>query len=352
MLLALASRPAAPGAALRLLRAVSTGSSGVTQAPAGAPTYTYTPPGSSVQDPSYGGAAGALGEHGGLGEHKTVRPSKRAQWLKVTTRKHASPLEPQGSGAGLLPPGCSMSDPHYSVADPSQKPRSLRPKVQKVALDSRAPRQRPPSSRPSAAAAAAEMQRSLGRPCARPVAAPRPGCPGRPGLLRVSCTASADAQAAQAAQATQWLQRTISLPQHRRGCHVITRKLLSELPELAEFEVGLANITILHTSASLTVNENASPDVPLDLNDALDRLAPEGPGYRHDDEGSDDMPAHVKSSLMGPSLTLPVSRGRLALGTWQGIYLNEHRNQGGPRDIVVTVQGLKRADGRRYGEYR
>jgi len=118
--------------------------------------------------------------------------------------------------------------------------------------------------------------------------------------------------------ATEWLQRTIDLPAYKRGCHVITKKVYEALPELSQFEVGLANIFILHTSASLTINENASPDVPLDLNDALDRIAPEGNMYRHLDEGPDDMPAHVKSSLMGPSLTVPVSGGRFALGTWQG----------------------------------
>ncbi|KAI7843470.1 hypothetical protein COHA_002946 [Chlorella ohadii] len=139
-----------------------------------------------------------------------------------------------------------------------------------------------------------------------------------------------------------------------RGCHVITRRLLEQLPELAEMEVGLANFFVQHTSASLTINENASPDVPLDLADSLDRLAPEGTQqrYRHDDEGPDDMPAHVKSSLMGASLTLPIQHGRLALGTWQGIYLNEHRNYGGPRRLVITVQGQKRADGRKYSGWR
>ncbi|KAG2493097.1 hypothetical protein HYH03_008760 [Edaphochlamys debaryana] len=149
--------------------------------------------------------------------------------------------------------------------------------------------------------------------------------------------------------ATQWVQKTITLPQFPRGCHVITRKIYEAVPELAGFEVGLANIFILHTSASLTINENASPDVPLDLNDALNRLAPEGPMYRHSDEGPDDMPAHVKSSLMGPSLNVPVSRGRFALGTWQGIYLNEHRNMGGARSVVITLQGQLRMDGRKYG---
>ncbi|KIZ05328.1 hypothetical protein MNEG_2630 [Monoraphidium neglectum] len=159
-------------------------------------------------------------------------------------------------------------------------------------------------------------------------------------------------QQQQEAPAAAWSQRTISLPQHRRGCHIITNKIYEAVPEIAEYEVGLANIFILHTSASLTINENASPDVLLDLNDSLDRLAPEGKMYRHDDEGPDDMPAHVKSSLMGASLTVPISKGRLALGTWQGVYLNEHRDRGGSRSIVITLQGQKRADGRAYGRYR
>lgn len=132
---------------------------------------------------------------------------------------------------------------------------------------------------------------------------------------------------------------------------MITRKVAEAVPEISEFEVGLANIFIQHTSASLTLNENASPDVLLDLADALDTLAPEGDKvqYRHDDEGFDDMPAHIKSSLMGNSLTIPIHHGRLALGTWQGIYLNEHRNYGGSRRIQVTIHGQKRADGRSYG---
>ena len=152
------------------------------------------------------------------------------------------------------------------------------------------------------------------------------------------------------------MSKVVELPGYSRGCHVITRNLLQRLPEISEFEVGLANLFIQHTSASLTVNENASPDVPLDLADALDRLAPDGdvPGtnYRHLDEGPDDMAAHVKSSLMGPGLTLPIAQGRLALGTWQGIYLNEHRDCGGKRRIVVTIQGVKRPDGRQYGDYK
>lgn len=109
-----------------------------------------------------------------------------------------------------------------------------------------------------------------------------------------------------------WSQKMVQLPAKPRGCHVVTRELVKELQqELEQYQVGLANFFIMHTSASLTINENASPDVPLDLNDALDRIAPEGNHYRHSDEGPDDMPAHVKSSLMGPSLTVPVGNGRL-----------------------------------------
>mmetsp|Transcript_38737 Transcript_38737/g.99053 ORF Transcript_38737/g.99053 Transcript_38737/m.99053 type:complete len:229 (+) Transcript_38737:200-886(+) len=150
------------------------------------------------------------------------------------------------------------------------------------------------------------------------------------------------------AGAVAWEQKIVRLPAYKRGCHVVTRKVLEQLPELCEYEVGMANFFIQHTSASLTINENASPDVPLDLNDALDKIVPEGTWYRHLDEGPDDMPAHVKSSLMGPSLDIPVRAGCLALGTWQGIYLNEHRDHGGARSVVVTVQGQKRADGRKY----
>jgi secondary thiamine-phosphate synthase enzyme len=168
-------------------------------------------------------------------------------------------------------------------------------------------------------------------------------------LARAAVSSPADAPPG---GAVDWVQNQITLPAKRRGCHVVTREIVSQVPEISEFEVGLANIFILHTSAGLTINENASPDVPLDLNDALEKLAPEGSHYRHLDEGYDDMPAHVKSSLMGPSLTIPISRGRLALGTWQGIYLVEARNHGGGRSMVVTLQGRRRADGQKYGQYR
>lgn len=147
---------------------------------------------------------------------------------------------------------------------------------------------------------------------------------------------------------THWFQRVLSLPAKPRGCHLITRLIYDALPELGQFEVGLAHIFILHTSASLTINENASPEVLQDLSTSLDRIVPEEEYYLHDDEGPDDMPAHVKASLMGAGLTIPVSRGAFALGTWQGIYLNEHRNQGGPRSVIVTIQGQRRTDGRVY----
>eukprot|EP00884_Botryococcus_braunii_P023272 jgi/Botrbrau1/9629/Bobra.0131s0009.1 len=167
----------------------------------------------------------------------------------------------------------------------------------------------------------------------------------------VRCSAS-ELQQGQEAASPAWFQKNIELPPCKRGCHVITRLLLQQLPEVSELEVGLVNFFIKHTSASLTINENASPDVPLDLNDTLDRIVPEGHHYRHLDEGLDDMPAHVKSSLMGPSLTVPIRQGRLALGTWQGIYLNEHRNYGGSRHIVVTIQGQRRSDRRTYSAWQ
>lgn len=164
----------------------------------------------------------------------------------------------------------------------------------------------------------------------------------------LATTAAAQTAAPAEVASTAWDQRVVTLKAKNRGCHVVTREVLQQLPELQEYEVGLANLFILHTSAALTINENASPDVPPDLNDALDRIVPEGRHYRHLDEGMDDMPAHVKSSLMGPSLTIPISHGRLALGTWQGIYLTEWRNYGGARSICITMQGCKRTDGRKY----
>ncbi|KAL0048369.1 hypothetical protein WJX82_001775 [Trebouxia sp. C0006] len=169
---------------------------------------------------------------------------------------------------------------------------------------------------------------------------------------RTCCRATTEQADTATRPSTEWFQKIVQLPAKQRGCHIITRNLLQELPELADYEVGMANLFVMHTSASLTINENASSDVPLDLNDSLDRIAPEGPHYRHDDEGSDDMPAHVKSSLMGASLNVPVRQGQLAMGTWQGLYLNEHRNHGGSRKVCVTIQGQKRSDGRKYQSSR
>ncbi|MCE5268778.1 MAG: secondary thiamine-phosphate synthase enzyme YjbQ [Planctomycetaceae bacterium] len=139
-----------------------------------------------------------------------------------------------------------------------------------------------------------------------------------------------------------WLHREISLPAFHRGCHSITGIVLQALPEIAELRVGLLHIFLKHTSASLSINENADPDVLRDLDRVLDTLAPEDYPYRHAEEGPDDMPGHVKSSLLGCSLTVPIHDGRLCLGTWQGICLGEHRRHASQRKLVLTVWGEKK----------
>src|ERR1700742_4970535 len=137
-----------------------------------------------------------------------------------------------------------------------------------------------------------------------------------------------------------WLQRKIRFDPVPRGIHLVTGEVLAALPELADFEVGMLHLLIQHTSASLSLNENASPEVRRDIESWLDRAVPErAPYWTHTLEGDDDMPAHVKAALFGPSLTIPISRGRPALGTWQGIYLCEHRNHGGARSVVATAWG-------------
>ena len=136
-----------------------------------------------------------------------------------------------------------------------------------------------------------------------------------------------------------WTQRELTLQARPRGFHLVTREVVAELPELEDLSVGLLHLHILHTSASLTLNENASPDVRHDFETWANHAVPEEFAWTHTIEGDDDMPAHIKASLMGPSLTLPVARGRLALGTWQGIYLCEHRDHGGPRRLTVTAFG-------------
>lgn len=140
-----------------------------------------------------------------------------------------------------------------------------------------------------------------------------------------------------------WLQKEIRLKEKRRGFHLVSGEILAQLPELSRINIGLAHIFIQHTSASLTINENADPTVRSDFEAVFNRLVPENqPYYQHTLEGSDDLPAHIKSSLLGPSLTIPVTDGAFNLGTWQGIYLCEHRNNGGSRRLVVTLQGESR----------
>lgn len=132
-------------------------------------------------------------------------------------------------------------------------------------------------------------------------------------------------------------QINISLPEVPRGFHLITDRVLEAVPEVADTRIGLLNLFIQHTSASLTLNENASADVRRDFETWVNAAVPEQFAWTHTLEGPDDMPAHVKAALMGPSLTIPVADGRLALGTWQGIYLCEHRDRGGPRSVVATL---------------
>lgn len=136
-----------------------------------------------------------------------------------------------------------------------------------------------------------------------------------------------------------WIQHTLQLAPRRRGWHLITREVVQAMPELAGIRAGLLHLFLTHTSASLSINENADPDVPRDLERSLEVLAPEDFPYAHTCEGPDDMPAHVKSALLGCSLVVPIREGRLALGTWQGIYLCEHRSRAGPRSVVLTAWG-------------
>jgi secondary thiamine-phosphate synthase enzyme len=136
-----------------------------------------------------------------------------------------------------------------------------------------------------------------------------------------------------------WTQRELTLQPRPRGFHLVTREVVEQVPELGELRVGLLHVHILHTSASLTLNENASPDVRRDFETWANHAVPEDFAWTHTLEGADDMPAHIKASLMGPSLSLPVRDGELALGTWQGIYLCEHRDRGGARSLIATLWG-------------
>lgn len=137
-----------------------------------------------------------------------------------------------------------------------------------------------------------------------------------------------------------WIRREVTLRPRPRGFHLVTGEIVDAVPELREVGVGLAHIFIRHTSASLTLNENASPDVRRDFETWFHEAVPEEhPGWTHTLEGPDDMPAHIKASLLGASVTVPVADGRLDLGTWQGVYLGEHRDRGGARTLVITVSG-------------
>lgn len=135
-------------------------------------------------------------------------------------------------------------------------------------------------------------------------------------------------------------QSTLTLDPHPRGFHLVTDAVRDALPDISDVSAGLLHVFLQHTSASLTINENASPDVRSDMEKHFNEMVPESqPYYDHTIEGSDDMPAHIKASLLDTSLTIPIRDGQLALGTWQGIYLNEHRDHGGRRSLVLTVMG-------------
>jgi secondary thiamine-phosphate synthase enzyme len=135
-------------------------------------------------------------------------------------------------------------------------------------------------------------------------------------------------------------QQQLKLKERKRGFHIITDEIVQAMPQISELRVGICQVFIQHTSASLTINEDVDPTVRKDFEMYFNKLVPDtDPTYQHNDEGPDDMPAHLKNSLLGSSVTIPVSNGRLALGTWQGIYLCEHRNYGRPRNIVITAWG-------------
>lgn len=137
-----------------------------------------------------------------------------------------------------------------------------------------------------------------------------------------------------------WRQAPVTLAPRPRGIHLVTREILSAGPPIGDMVVGILHLFIQHTSASLALNENASPEVRTDLERWMRAAVPDGwPGFEHTLEGPDDMPAHVKAVIVGSSLSIPITSGRLALGTWQGIYLLEHRDRGGPRQVLVTACG-------------
>ncbi|KAF2096068.1 UPF0047 domain protein [Rhizodiscina lignyota] len=141
-----------------------------------------------------------------------------------------------------------------------------------------------------------------------------------------------------------WFQKTITLPSRSRGSYLVTDEVVSALPEIKNYKVGILHLFVQHTSCALSMNENWDEDVRADMSDAMDRIVPEdrkGDMYRHSAEGADDMPAHIKSALIGSSVTIPISNGRLATGTWQGIWHLEFRRMKHSRKLVATIQGEK-----------
>lgn len=137
-----------------------------------------------------------------------------------------------------------------------------------------------------------------------------------------------------------WIQKEITLKPRSKGFHLVTDEILSNIPEIITVKIGLINILLKHTSASLTLNENADPDVRSDMKKYFDEIVPENKKYfQHTSEGADDMPAHLKTSLLGNSISIPITNGKLNLGIWQGIYLCEHRNYGGDRTLLITING-------------
>lgn len=140
----------------------------------------------------------------------------------------------------------------------------------------------------------------------------------------------------------QWLQKEVILRARDRGCHIVTDEVLTGIQELNQIKMGLCHVFIHHTSAALSVNENSDPSVRRDMEMAMNRIVSEGWPYEHNDEGIDDMPAHIKAALVGSSISLPVADGKIKFGTWQGIYLHEFRNHAGPRKITITLCGQPR----------
>ena len=137
-----------------------------------------------------------------------------------------------------------------------------------------------------------------------------------------------------------WIQKHITLPAYKKGFHILTDIIHDELPEISQYNKGMLHLQLMHTSASLSINESADPDVRIDMEEYFQRLIPENQSYfRHTSEGPDDMPAHIKSSILGCSLNIPISQGKLVLGTWQAIYLGEHRNHGGQRTVFASLFG-------------